>query len=176
MTTKTVRILAGALALLTACGTPSDTETGPQADTRAEPSVSVVGDTTFLELPIGTSASNADLSVRFDAVTSDSRCPTEVQCVWEGNAGIRITVTNRDDTEVYVLNSATQPQWVAFLQYVIGFRELSPHPTSVEPPDPDEYVATVAIMERNDYTPAPSDEPPGGVSSAPADPPTRFID
>jgi hypothetical protein len=171
-------MLTGAMALLTACGAPSDTETGtqPQSDSRGEPSVSVAGDTTFLELPIGTSASNADLSVRFDAVTSDSRCPTGVQCVWEGNAGIRITVTNRDETQVYVLNSATEPQWVAFLQYAIGFRDLSPHPTSVEAPNPSEYVATVAIMERSAYTPAPSESPPPGAEATPGDRPGRFVD
>ena len=78
---RTQSLLAGALALLTACGTPADTETAPGQDAGPEPSVSVAGDTTLIELPMGRSANNGDITVTFDAVTTDSRCPTDVQCV-----------------------------------------------------------------------------------------------
>lgn len=150
-------MLTGALALLTACGTPSDADTNADPATRAEPSVSVVGDTTFLELPIGTSASNDAISVRFDAVTSDSRCPSGVACVWEGSAGLRLTVTDREETEVYVVNSASTPStptWVRFMGWTIGYHDLRPYPTSTEPPDPDAYVATIAVLDTRGTQPA----------------------
>ena len=160
MATRRNLILTGALALLTACGTPSDTETPSHADTRAEPSVSVVGDTTFLELPIGTSATNGEISVRFDAVTSDSRCPTGVQCVWAGNAGIRLTVTDQDDTDVYVVNSVSMPTQVRFVGWTIGFKDLIPYPVSTEPADPSAYVATIAVLDTRAGEPDASAPPP----------------
>lgn len=159
MAKKKTWFLVGAMALLTACGTPSDADTDALPETRAQPSVSVVGDTTFLELPLGTSASNGEISVRFDAVTTDSRCPTGVQCVWEGNAGIRLTVTNRDDTEVYVVNSVSTPTRVRFVGWTIGFRDLAPYPSSTTPPDPSAYVATILILDTRGEVPAASAEP-----------------
>lgn len=164
MATVKMWILPAALAFLAACGTPPDTEpASSQPGARAEPSVGVVGDTTLLELPLGSSANNGVISVRFDAVTSDSRCPTAVECVWEGNAGIRLTVTDRNETEVYVVNSAsspTTPTWVRFVGWTIGYRDLIPHPTSTAPTDPDAYVATIAILDTRDAVPTSGGGPP----------------
>lgn len=35
-----------------------------------------------------------DLSVGFDAVRSDSRCPPDVQCVWEGDATVAVSLAH----------------------------------------------------------------------------------
>src|SRR5262245_27923464 len=45
------------------------------------------------------------LRVRFVAVEEDSRCPENVNCVWAGNARIRITVTSGRDQQALVLNT-----------------------------------------------------------------------
>lgn len=136
-------ILPTALALLAACGGPSDV----LPDAQPGPSVSVVGDTAFLELPLGRSADNGEISVTFDAVTEDSRCPADVQCVWEGNGAIRLTLTGADETEVVILNSTLDPRQASFGPYTIGFRDLTPYPVSDEPTDRGEYVARIAIVD-----------------------------
>lgn len=37
-------------------------------------------------------AGKTGLFVRFDSVSQDSRCPTGVQCVWAGNAAVKLSV------------------------------------------------------------------------------------
>lgn len=106
----------------------------------------MVGDTAFLELPIGRSADNGDLSVSFDAVTEDSRCPRGVQCVWEGNAAVRLTLESGDETEVFVLSTAREPRQASFAGYAIDFRDLAPYPASEEPLDREAYVARIAVV------------------------------
>lgn len=140
-------ILAATLVVLAACGPRVDDKPTTPTDAGASPSVTLVGDTAFLELPLGRSADNGELQVTFDTVTEDSRCPRDVQCVWEGNAGIRLTVAIGNETEVAVLNSALNPRQAAFLGYTIGFRDLTPYPVSTEPRDLSEYVATIAVVD-----------------------------
>jgi hypothetical protein len=109
--------------------------------------VSIVGDTAFLELPLGRSADNGEISVAFDGVSEDSRCPRDVQCVWAGNGAIRLTLTGGDESEVVILNSTLDPHQVSFGPYSIGFRDLTPYPISRDPVDRGEYVAHIAIVD-----------------------------
>ena len=136
-------ILRTAIALLAGCAGQSDVQPEAQPD----PSVSVVGDTAFLELPLGRSADNGEISVTFDAVSEDSRCPREVQCVWAGNGAIRLTLTGGDETEVVILNSTLEPREATFGPYTVGFRDLTPYPVSGESFDRAEYAARIAIVD-----------------------------
>ena len=131
--------LVAAAVLLVACGSRAETQTGPR--------VTLVGDTTFLELHVGTSATNGEIRVAFDGVSEDSRCPTDVQCVWEGNGAMRLTLTGGDETAVFIVNSARDPRRVDFRGFAIGYGDLRPYPVSAQPIDPDDYVATIAIVD-----------------------------
>jgi len=128
--------------LLAACGPQAEAPT----DAKPAPAVSMVGDTAFLELPVGRSANNGDITVTFDGVSEDSRCPGDVQCVWAGNGAIRLTLEGGDEMEVVIVNSTLQPREVSFFGYVIGFRDLTPYPTTTEPSNPDAYVATISVV------------------------------
>lgn len=140
-------ILPTALALLAACGGQSEVQPDERPGEQPGPSVSVVGDTAFLELPVGRSADNGEISVTFEGVSEDSRCPGGVQCVWEGNGAIRLTLTGGDETELVILNSALNPRQVSFGPYLIAFRDLTPYPVSGEPFDPVEYAAHITIVD-----------------------------
>jgi hypothetical protein len=136
-------ILSTTVALLSGCrGQPE-----VQSDTRPGPSVSVVGDTAFLELPMGRSADNGEITVTFDAVSEDSRCPSDVQCVWAGNGAIRLTLEGGDETEVVILNSTLTPRQASFGPYTIGFRDLTPYPVSGEAVDREDYTAHITIVD-----------------------------
>jgi ABC-type glycerol-3-phosphate transport system substrate-binding protein len=128
--------------LLAACGPQAEAPT----DTKPAPTVSMVGDTAILELPVGKSANNGDITVTFDGVSEDSRCPEDVQCVWAGNGAIRLTLEGGDEMEVVIVNSTLQPREVSFFGYVIGFRDLTPYPATTEPSDPGAYVATISVV------------------------------
>lgn len=127
----------GALALMAACGAQSDLQT--------DPSTSVVGDTTFFRLPIGTTGAVGDLSIQFTAVDEDSRCPAGVQCVWEGNAELRLTLTDGTGSVVARVNSAVEPRVIDASGYSISYRDLSPHPVSDQPFDSSDYAAELAV-------------------------------
>ena len=63
----------------------------------AEPGVSFA-------LPIGQTASVAgtDTRLTFSEVREDSRCPTDVTCVWEGDAKIMVVVADANVPRKYV--------------------------------------------------------------------------
>jgi len=111
------------------------------------PNVTIVGDTAFLELPVGRSADNGELRVTFENVSEDSRCPAGVQCVWEGNASIRVTVEMGNESQVAILNSTLNPQRASFFGYTIGYRDLSPYPVADTPHDPGDYRATISVLD-----------------------------
>lgn len=50
-----------------------------------------------------------DVTVRFDAVTSDSRCPRGVNCVWQGDATVALTVSDESGSESIVLHTSGGP-------------------------------------------------------------------
>jgi len=139
-----IRTLIAALAVLAACGVQAETD---GTDGAPSPSVTMVGDTAVLELPVGRSANNGEFEITFDAVTEDSRCPSDVQCVWAGNSGIRLTLDSGDDSQVSIINSTLTPHSAAFMGYVITFRDLIPHPTSEAPIDRAAYVARIGIVD-----------------------------
>jgi hypothetical protein len=134
-------------ALLVACGPQASSRGREPADAGPEPRVTVVGDTAFLELPIGRTADNGELRVTLDGVFEDSRCPSGVQCVWAGNASLRLTLATADESEVVVVNSTTTPHMAAFEGFVLGFRDLVPYPSSTEPLDRAAYVATIWVVD-----------------------------
>ncbi|MCK4820997.1 hypothetical protein KA005_34850 [bacterium] len=45
------------------------------------------------------------IGIRMDSVLSDSRCPSNVQCVWEGNAEVRFLFTEDSIQTGFVLNT-----------------------------------------------------------------------
>ena len=84
------------------------------------------------------------LLVFFDAVTEDSRCPTGVQCPWEGDAAVRLELSS-DNAEFApqprTLHTALEPRAVEFLGVTIRLVEVAPYPNSAGPPiDPASYT------------------------------------
>lgn len=96
-------------------------------------------------LAVGESANVDDgFDVRFVSVVGDSRCPADVQCVWEGNGEIAVEVAMADDDRASLtLNTnpgfATEATYHSYTLELIG---LEPYPrTDVEAPEP--YRATL---------------------------------
>jgi hypothetical protein len=70
------------------------------------------------------------LAIKVVAV-EDSRCPTGTQCVWAGNAKVRIRVTNaRGATQAFDLNTNLQPKSVRFAGYEIRLTDVNPRPAN----------------------------------------------
>jgi hypothetical protein len=75
----------------------------------------------------GQSAKVEDLRIEFVAIASDSRCPPDVTCVWEGDAVVRLDV-NGQTVELHT----HQPKPASVLGYTIELRSLSREPYVAE--------------------------------------------
>ena len=82
------------------------------------------------------------LLVRFDTVTDDSRCPADVQCVWEGNATARVTVDSAGISASAEFRTA-RLEPVRLFGWTLELRQLRPARTTQTAPKPDDYVVTL---------------------------------
>lgn len=94
----------------------------------------------------GQSAVHDEFSVTFERVESDSRCPIDVICVWEGNAAIRIGLTlGKGPTHPFTLNTTGEPSSAQLGSYQVRLVSLLPATRSTHRIEPDEYRLTVRV-------------------------------
>ena len=86
------------------------------------------------------------LNVKFVEVLEDSRCPTDANCIWAGNARIKIEVTNKDGgKKTLELNTNSGPKGDQFDGWAIDLELLTPAPRSSQKTDPQSYQAKITI-------------------------------
>lgn len=83
--------------------------------------------------------------VRFDTVTEDSRCPADVECVWEGNATARVTIDSAGQAAVAELRTSRREPVHRF-GWTFELRDLRPARTTQSVPKPREYVITLRVV------------------------------
>ncbi|HUU46138.1 MAG TPA: hypothetical protein VM118_10445 [Acidobacteriota bacterium] len=149
--TKTAVCLLGVAALIASCGQDQSVSSGNESSetpvltaTVADTVVLSYGETVVVEPEV--------LEVTFDAVLQDSRCPSDVICVWEGIAIIQLQlVALPADTHLIVLANHDNVPWdvgpvVDTLGYTFQLVSLDPYPVSTRQIPDDEYVATLLIV------------------------------
>lgn len=90
------------------------------------------------------------LSVQFSSVQNESRCPTGVQCVWEGNAAISIQVSKKRKKPVQAIlntNTAIQPNELVYKKYKIKLLGLNPYPRIDEKIEAKDYEAAMIVTK-----------------------------
>ena len=100
-------------------------------------------------LPLGKSATvtGSPSRITFTTVREDSRCPTNVVCVWEGDAKIEITVSRNGAPPATAILSLHPPTTEAQVgDLVIRFVGLAPAPVTPEPA-PRRYVAELVVRK-----------------------------
>lgn len=87
------------------------------------------------------------LKITFEAMTADSRCPPEVQCVWEGDAVAKLqAATGTQAPTVYELHTNTQySTQVDHGGYRIRLTAVAPGPHEGVVIDPSAYVITLLV-------------------------------
>lgn len=132
-----------AVVALAACTTPNNAITA--SGTAASDVVNVDRD---FDLKPGQTArvDGTGLTVSFVGVPEDSRCPTDVVCVWAGNGAVSLSIT--DDTgakSTVVLNTTLTPRSVRNSGYEISLSGLKPAPKQASPIPLADYVATLRV-------------------------------
>ena len=89
------------------------------------------------------------LAVAFESVLQDGRCPEGVDCIWAGNAKIKIRLGKQKQTPGAVeLNTGVKPKSSSFLDYEIKLVALNPRPKADKPVEPNEYKATLIVVKK----------------------------
>ena len=75
-----------------------------------------------------------DLKVKFSAMLNDSRCPRGANCIWSGDAIIRVDakMPNAKDLPIELHTAEDRDQAEAFQQYIIKLVALDPYPQANE--------------------------------------------
>jgi len=102
------------------------------------------------EIAVGQSADirGEGLGVAFGSVPEDSRCPTDVDCIWGGNARVVLRLQKKSQSGSLELNTSVEPRQGDFLEYRIRLVDLKPVPVSEKPTPPDGYTAVLVVSKR----------------------------
>ena len=104
---------------------------------------------TNVSLHIGESVVIKDhgIKLKFVDVLDDSRCPSDVECVWEGTVSLMINIRyNQQDLGDFILNSSNLHK-ASFKGYYAKFKTLEPYPISTETIPKASYCATFRVDE-----------------------------
>ena len=94
--------------------------------------------------------SDENLSVHFERVVSDSRCPVNVTCVWEGDAivAVELEKSGNDATSFELHTQANFPGEASYLDYRVRLLTLAPQPEEDSKIPADKYIATLVVSRR----------------------------
>jgi hypothetical protein len=90
----------------------------------------------------------AGLRVTLGGVAGDSRCPSDVQCVWEGDATVTLEVASGSTPAAsYELHTSGRfAREAMHLAYRVTLVRLDPVPRGAAPVAPSDYRATLAVV------------------------------
>ncbi len=93
------------------------------------------------------------LSVRFEGVANDSRCPVDVNCVWEGEATVQVRLqAPAQETRTLELRvrgtGGSSPPGEFGERFAVQVTKLEPAPRSSQPIPAGAYQATLVVTRR----------------------------
>ena len=84
------------------------------------------------------------VKLAFDALVSDSRCPANAMCIWQGTAVCKFSFTKNNETSTFELSTLNMPPTyhkdTVVLGYKIEFINLLPYPGTVTSPAPNDQI------------------------------------
>jgi len=85
-----------------------------------------------------------DLSITFEELLEDSRCPDGATCVWAGNGRVSIKL-NELQAE---LNTHLDPKSIDLSGYEINLLSLAPYPEINNEIELEEYILEMMVSEK----------------------------
>jgi hypothetical protein len=125
------------LLLLASCGT---SPAAPRPARPAEPFTLAPGETVPVE--------GAGLTVTFESVSADSRCPVDVTCVWEGDAVVLVSARPATAAPRELHTSGRFATEAEVGEYRVRLVELTPMPRQGASPAPGDYRATFVVTRK----------------------------
>jgi hypothetical protein len=143
MTVRERRLVPATLLLLAsvACGT-SPTDPDPSVQETLADSV---------RLAPGEEVAAGIFRLAFQEVASDSRCPVDAVCIWQGNAAVQITVgVDGGPSQPRTLNTSDGTPSVDFSGFRVTLLGVQPEPQAAVPIPPGDYRASFRIEALED--------------------------
>ena len=107
-----------------------------------------VGESFTLRIGEAAKVEDAEVTVTFQEVSSDSRCPKDVNCIQAGEAVVVLALESADGkktlVELAVPPGGASPA-AAFEALRVAVVELQPQTESTKSIDPSSYMATVRL-------------------------------
>ena len=102
------------------------------------------------ELAVGERVTLDDQSaaIEFVRVTDESRCPSDVTCVWAGDARVALRVTGSPGTVDTALHTTSPDRTLTHGAYILELLTLTPAPVSTAPIDPATYRVRLRLSVR----------------------------
>ena len=97
--------------------------------------------------------SPVDIKVKFVKVTEDSRCPSDVVCIWAGQVSVLINVNDngKDLGDIKLTLGANKDDAVKDIgEYYLKLIVVKPYPISTKRIEPSEYIATLVVSTSMD--------------------------
>lgn len=86
---------------------------------------------------------NQGLSITFNELLEDSRCPKGVTCFWAGNAKVALQINEHEAT----LNSNLEPRQTTIYSYQVALISVSPYPIYMMDFQKEDYIVRLVITE-----------------------------
>ncbi len=131
----------------TATPLPTATPSPPAIPTpSSDPAGFALGETFSLKLNQEKAAAAETLNVKFLAVPEDSRCPSDVTCVWAGQVKVTLSMSTKqhaaEDKEI-LFSGASESAEISWKEYKIELLAVDPYPKSQSAKS--EYVVKLRI-------------------------------
>ncbi len=107
--------------------------------------INTIIDSVLVHINYGEEASiENNTTIKFDGVR-DSRCPMDVACVWAGDGGVSLALSNGVEQLHSFLHTTLFPREINYNGYRIILKSLNPYPKSSSPAKLDEYNIELII-------------------------------
>jgi hypothetical protein len=134
------------LACFVLFGSVNATDGNPHAKVRTQ--VARLGREFNLKAGQEMTPKGGSLRIKFAEVKEDSRCPSDVTCVWAGNAAVRVEVGFRGKASTSLtLNSMANSPPADYRGYRIKLVGLSPYPRSNRSIAAGDYAVTLLVSK-----------------------------
>ena len=144
--TMRITLLAALLATVPGCASSASTGLARCNDSPSDAIVcAALGEEFDLRVEDTAYITGTDLSVRVNGVPEDSRCPSDVTCVWAGNARVWLTLregSRRDSTSV---NSTLEPHAATRFGYTVRLIDVRPLKVSGQEVRPSDYIIRLVV-------------------------------
>lgn len=107
-----------------------------------------------------------NITIKLLNVTNDSRCPSDVTCIWQGAVHAEVSV-KKDGADYGVigldLGGDGNAEVQVFDKYFIQLLKVEPYPKTSHEIQPSEYVATLIVKKKAELILSPTQQFKSGV-------------